>query len=175
MHLLWLATAILMVGLVFLLWQWPKSTAHSFSQHAATNAASIWYYFGLFVVTESLLATWFWREIAGSLHFGQIIAICFTVSALLQIACTLVPEIGELRIKIHRVFAGASGLLLLPIEWLLFISSTPSDTIQPLLITALVIQLTILIYLAIRQQVMAWPLQTAYYLAFLVPLFFLRI
>lgn len=109
-----LACILLVVGLAFVVYRWPLDRHKTFSRRAATNMASIIYYFALFLIVLTLFVIffieWFTPTFSVSWWFNAI----FIASAIFQIACTLTPDKGGRMSRWHGFFAGTSALLLAP-------------------------------------------------------------
>ncbi len=109
-----LAFVLLTAGLAFVVYRWPLDRHETLSKRAATNRTSILYYFGLFLVVESLFIAFFTVWFTPTFHISWWFNTIFIASAIFQIACTLVPEIGGKMTKWHTILAGTSALLLAP-------------------------------------------------------------
>ncbi|QQS18874.1 hypothetical protein IPL68_02330 [Candidatus Saccharibacteria bacterium] len=89
----------------------------------------------------------------------------------MQLACTLIPETHGWRVPLHRTLASLSGLMLLPIEWLIFTSLPSITSVRFSFIAGIVTQLALLATLVLkRRSSMPWTFQVAYYAGFFLPL-----
>jgi hypothetical protein len=161
--------AILLMGLLFLIKKWPKNIHHTFSQHAATNKASIIYYISLFTITLPLLAIFLFAWLVPTFNIPALFIALISLSLICQYACTLVPEIGA-GIKNPQTLAGISGLLLLPS--LVVLLYVPGVDIIDKIITAisLFIMIGIIVRVADRKAKYILLLQSGYFIAFFTPI-----
>lgn len=165
-----LAVAVLAFGLTFLVWKWPRSRHHTFSQHAAAHRHTILYYILLFSVVLPLLvlffADWFVPEFRLSAWFS----VCIVASAIAQYACTFVPEIGGKHTTYHQLLAGISAVLLLP-SMVLLLASSIQPAQKVLVASGLLVMVSIVGLLMLRKEKLRNQLifQAAYFAAFLIP------
>jgi hypothetical protein len=160
---------VLLIGLLFLVKKWPKDIHHTFSQHAATNKASVVYYIGLFTVSLPILAIFLFSWLVPTFNISVLFTILISLSLICQYACTFVPEIGA-NVKHHQLLAGISALLLLPsLAVLLYV---PSVGFVYKIITAvsIVVMVGILTRVTSRNVEYALVLQSVYFVAFFVPI-----
>jgi hypothetical protein len=142
----------------------------TFSQHAATNRASIIYYSLLFAATLPLLYVFLAKWFAPHFELGFWFVACAGMSVVTQFVCTLFPEVGGWKTQVHRFITGISGVLLLPMMVMIAVSPAVANGIR---IFAWV-SFAIMIYLlgiALRNQAgyrFALLLQVGYYLLFFV-------
>lgn len=73
------------------------------------------YYIALFSVFIPLFAVYFWGWLVPHMGLPLWASLCMVVSLATQYACTYVPEIEGAKAKIHRLLAGISALLLIPV------------------------------------------------------------
>lgn len=170
------SVALLLTGLWFVVWQWPQGKHMTFSQHVARHKSATIYYFFLFAATLPLLniffISWFVPHFQLSLWFTV-----FAVAAsLLQIACTVIPELPGWRTAWHQALAGASALLLLPLPGMLACSSHV-PTVGRLLAGFALLTMMGIVAFAIRanakhtQNILV--AQVVYFAAFFVPILFI--
>lgn len=109
-HLLLLTIVLLLAGLSFVLYRWPRGAQYSFSQHAAqTKSASIFYAL-LFLITSPILVLYFGFWFIPTFQAPQILLYVIILVGIFQVACTLAPERGsKRRVLAHRLLAGVSG------------------------------------------------------------------
>ena len=166
-----LATVILIAGLTFVARRWPAGRHKTFSQHVAPRRSSTVFYFGLFCLVLPLLVAFFIGWFTP--HFGLThwLNVTVVLSALFQLACTLVPETKGRQAAWHRALAGVSAILLVPA--VAIIATAPS--LAPILRPATWLGLGVMascIYLVARAK--GEPknfliIQTVYFAAFLLP------
>lgn len=111
-HFILFALVILVPGLAFIPWRWPHDIGKTFSQHVADKMSSRIYYVALFSVSLPLVYLFFANYLVPALALPTSILIVVATSCLAQIGCTLVPETGGIKSKIHVTLAGISALLL---------------------------------------------------------------
>jgi len=137
-----LAFLLLVAGLGFVVYKWPLDRHKTFSRRAATNTASVIYYFVLFLVVLTLFVTffinWFTPMFNVSWWFNGI----FITSAVFQVACTLVPDTGGRMSKWHNFLAGTSALLLVPPLVILIVTGEVSALARTVTAAALGIMAT---------------------------------
>jgi hypothetical protein len=168
-----LACTLLVVGLAFVVYKWPLDRHKTFSRRAATNMASITYYFALFLTVLTLFIIffieWFTPTFGISWWFNGI----FIASAIFQIACTLTPDKGGRMSEWHGFFAGTSALLLAPPLIILIATGDISMFARIVTFVSLGI-MAICSYLALRapnhEPLNFLLLQCLYYGSFLVPI-----
>ncbi len=170
-YILAVVCGLLVAGLYAVLRLWPLGVQKSFSQHVAQNKRATMFYALLFIIT---LPPFVWFDVCWLMPTYMLptsFGVFVTAACVLQVACTLVPEIDLRRTRIHRALAGFSGLFLLPAEWLVFTALPSSNGVRFYFIAGIVLQLLVLLLTARRpERVMTWPLQSAYYAGFFLPL-----
>lgn len=167
-----LAVAILLIGLSYIVLRWPKGRHTTFSQHVAGRKQSIWYYAGLFAVTLPILNLFFLVWFIPTFEISSWFGVLFAIASLAQIMCTLIPETGGRHSEYHRLLAGISAILLIPVLSLAMFSPLVSDIYKLLSGAMLVIMLAIVILVAIQK---GEPrnfliLQILYFSSFFVPI-----
>jgi hypothetical protein len=162
------ALLILVVGLVTLALKWPQGIHKTFSQHAAAQKVTIVYYIALFLLALPILYTFFYKYFVPHYQLSQVILYLVAASSLTQIACTFVPETGGVRTRVHRLFAGVSGLLLLAVTGCLLAAPTISSFDKAILGTSLAVMLFTLSLMIVwkRSSSPQLLLQSVYYGAF---------
>ena len=113
-HLLLLSVILLVIGLGFLVYQWPQGHSKTFSQHAAAQRTSIYYYAGLFVAVTPLLALFFYSYFIPRFDLGALFSFAILLAISAQLAAAFIPEVGGWKSRVHRQTAGwsAFGLFL---------------------------------------------------------------
>lgn len=166
-----LVFVILVAGLAFVLWRWPQGIDKTFSQHVAVAPYRATYYALLFAVVLPLLLIFLLGWFVPTFGLPSWFGVSVTLAAMLQQACTFVPETGGWRTKLHRAFAGMSALFLLPP--LVALVFTPGVPRAGKLLSALgLICMASIIVVAASQRGKRYQLmlQIAYYMAFFVPI-----
>lgn len=170
-----LATALLVSGLLFVVYRWPQGRHKTFSQHVALRRSSIIYYSLLFLIVLPILLLFFIKWFTP--HFGITpwLNVLVIFAALFQFACTLVPEIGGRKTSWHRALAGLSALLLMPSLALLLAYPTITPLSKGLIALALLAMLGCM-YVVVRAK--ASPrnfllIQSVYFSSFLLPIMFI--
>lgn len=106
------ALLVLIAGLILLVFRWPLGVHKTFSEHAAAQKGTVYYYIGLFLVVLTLLYLFFWKYFVPLVQPPGAFLYLVAGSSLAQIGVTLAPQTGGLQTKIHMTFAGISALLL---------------------------------------------------------------
>jgi hypothetical protein len=126
-HLIIVATAVIVTGLITVLKLWPYGKDHTFSQHVARHKSAILYYIGLFAVVLPLLLLfifkWFIPTFNPPLVFGYLIVL----AAAAQFACTLVPETGGRKTTAHQMLAYLAADCLFPSTFMIVLLTTASN------------------------------------------------
>ena len=162
-----LAFLMLAVGLAYIPLRWPHSRHETFSRHVADTRNSIIYYIILFAAALFIIC-WFVPTFHLSVWF-----IWLTIaSSVAQILCTIFPETGGWRTRVHRLSAGVSGLLLLPATLLLLTSPILHAIDKAIIVLGAV---TVMAVIGIIAASKGRPhnyliLQIMYYLGFFIPL-----
>ena len=120
-HLGLLSVIILSIGLLFVIYKWPLSKHQTFSQHVAQRRSSILYYIALFGITLPPFVLFFVGWFTPNFGIAPLANVFVVLSAIFQIACTLVPETGGRKTQWHRALAGLSALCLVPV--LMFVAA----------------------------------------------------
>lgn len=108
-----LALAILIPGLIFVTLHLPQGGIHkTFSQHVALKKSSIYYYFALFLIVLPILYLFFAKYLVPTLNLPDVALGLIALSCFTQLTCTIVPETGGLKTRIHLILAGVSALSL---------------------------------------------------------------
>ncbi len=169
-HVLLFDIVLLIAGLTFTVRKWKGGMRMTFSQHAATNRASKIFYSLLFIVTLPMLIVFFAKWYVPTNNLPDIFLWLAVVSAVFQILCTWVPEVGGTKTVIHRVLTAISGVALLPLIVIIGCSSQFSTLERSVAWTALAAMVTLL-GIALKNQGgyrYALLLQIGYYAAFFV-------
>jgi hypothetical protein len=111
-HLGLLAAAILLVGLLGVLHFWPNGKNRTFSQHVAISKAGIAYYILLFTIILPLLLLFFLKWFVPRFEISSWFTVLIVLSAVTQYLCTLIPEVGGTKTKVHRLLAFISATCL---------------------------------------------------------------
>jgi hypothetical protein len=113
-HLLLLSIVLLIIGLFFLVYRWPQGHSKTFSQHAAAQRLTIYYYAGLFVVILPLLTLFFYDYFIPKYQLSLLFSFAIFLAITTQLVAAIIPEIGGWRSRLHRLAAGwsAFGLFL---------------------------------------------------------------
>lgn len=163
---------LLAIGLAVIPNIWPLGIHASFSQHIAGKRSSIIYYVVLFLLTlpifQLFIYNWFIPTIHAPIYFGHIVA----TSCIFQIACTLVPETGGSKTRIHRLLAGASGILLIP-ALIILITANTLDALSTILLTTGLGTMVVVLYILKKgdgRHPRFLVLQAAYFSAFFLPI-----
>ena len=121
-HVILAVVALLIVGLTLLVFRWPQGLDKTFSQHAAAQRFTIWYYFALFLVALPLLMTfvlsWFMPTLRLPGWFGLFVGL----AAALQLMVAAIPETGGWKTTWHRSLTYVSSFFLAPAIILLIAS-----------------------------------------------------
>lgn len=166
------AIAVLVVGLLFVVRQWPKGVHSTFSQHVADRKVSIVFYVLLFCVAMPLLVLFFINWFAPRFSLPSIFSVFMFVSATAQVACTFIPEVGGWRTRWHRALAGVSAVMLLPASALVAISVNIPALHRGVVIAGLVAMLAVVSIVAYRKGEPKYflLLQVAYFASFFTPM-----
>lgn len=166
-HFILAAVGILTVGLAFLVLRWPQNKHFSFSQHAAAQRFTIYYYILLFSLVLPLLTTFFLGWFVPHFQLPEWFSFFVVLSAATQYSVTLVPEVGGWKTRYHRHVSGLSGILLVPSLFVLLLADTVSSPSRVVTSIALAVMLTVVaISLLHKNQKYMLPLQASYYSAF---------
>ncbi len=169
-HLILLTILLLIAGLTFTVRKWKGGLHMTFSQHAATNRASKIFYSLLFMVTLPMLVVFFAKWYVPANNLTDIFLWLAVVSAVFQILCTWVPEVGGTKTVIHRILTAISGVALLPLVTIIACSSQFSTSERSVAWLALATMIALL-GIALKNQGgyrYALLLQIGYYAAFFV-------
>ncbi len=109
------ALVMLCLGLAFIPWRWPEGKHLSFSQHVAISKTRRMYYVLLFGMVLPLLLLFFFDWYIPHFQLNAWFGIFLATSAALQFGCAVIPEIGGWKSSVHRLLAGLSAILLLPL------------------------------------------------------------
>ncbi|MGB4759602.1 MAG: hypothetical protein WBP26_06130 [Candidatus Saccharimonadales bacterium] len=172
--LLPLVTVLLIVGLWLVVLRWPRGIYYTFSQHVAQHKIGVLYYCGLFVVTLPLLVLFIGKYFVPTHDITPVVTWLVVLSALAQIACTLVPETGGKRTTIHRLLAGISGAALLPVLIFSLITGTGFAAVGLVigwLAFGTMLAVLATIVLLRSKKLPNLLLQTTYFAAFFIALF----
>lgn len=113
-HLLSLSIVLLVIGLSFLVYRWPQGHSKTFSQHAAAQRATIYYYIALFVIITPLLVLFFYGYFIPTYHLSLFFSLAIFLGLAGQLVAVFIPEVGGWKSRLHRQAAGwsAFGLFL---------------------------------------------------------------
>lgn len=113
-YTLLLSILVLIFGLAFLVVRWPQGKNKTFSQHAAAQRATIYYYIALFLIVNPLLAFFFYDYFIPKYHLSFIFSAAISLAIAGQFIAAFVPEVGGWKSRVHRQAAGwsAFGLFL---------------------------------------------------------------
>lgn len=170
-----LAVIILTLGLSFVAFKWSEGKHLSFSQHVAKRKHRIVYYNLLFTVVLPLLLLfflgWFMPTFALPVWFGYLII----MSSVTQYVCTLVPEVGGRKTYYHRLLAGISALLLLPVQMMLVFAGNIEPVYRLLALAGMFIMLGVILLVAKGKGHHGYMLllQSIYFAAFFIPILFI--
>lgn len=169
-----IAVIILILGLAFVAIRWSEGKHLTFSQHVAKHKHRIIYYNLLFTFVLPLLLLfflgWFIPTFGLSAWFGFFIA----ASSVAQYVCTLIPEVGGWKTRYHRLLAGISAILLMPVQLLLLAADTIGMVDKAVVTIGLCIMVGIIFLIAINNGEHKYflLLQSLYFGAFFVPILF---
>lgn len=169
------AVFILFSGLAFTVWKWPQGKHLTFSQHVAISKYSILYYVLLFSIFLPLAVVFLVGWFMPTFHLPNIFGVLVILSALMQFACTLIPEIGGWKTRHHRLLAATSAFLLVPILLIILAKSTVSMPGKAITLVSALVMISI-IYLLARhrgEHSHMLLLQAGYFVAFFVPIVFI--
>lgn len=169
-HLILLALAILIPGLVFVAVRWPHGIYKTFSQHVAPKKSSIYFYCTLFIIVLPILYIFFAEYLIPLLGLPSNTFILIALSCIAQLGCTLVPETGGLKTKLHLILAGASALLLLAVLLLIATNSNVTDFDKVIVITSTFLMSATVVAVVFwkKTRLPALLLQTSYFTLFFI-------
>ncbi len=169
-HLILVALAILIPGLLFVALHWPHGIHKTFSQHVALKRASILYYFALFALVLPIIFIFFKNYLIPELALSNVVLLLVGLSSLAQIGCTLVPELGGLKAIIHQIFAGVSALLLIAVLMLISKSNSISAFDRVSIFVCMAMMTTIIGFVIFwkKTKLPALLLQASYFSLFFV-------
>ncbi len=161
------ASIALVLSLLFLVLRWPLGLHKTFSMHAAQTKALSAYYTVVFCITMPLMTITFFAYAPSNLSSYTAPAL-FLIATIMQIACTFFPEKGARRkIILHRTLAGISaGALFLCLGVLAVDITAPHQTYA---LTGIAIMGFCAFLALVLKERYALLLQSAFYLAFLIP------
>lgn len=166
-----LAFLILLPGLIFVAWRWPRGRAYTFSQHVAAHRPATLYYIALFSIVLPILLAFFYRWFMPTLKLSPWFGVFVVIVSITQLGCTLIPETGGKKSTYHRALAGISGFCLLPC--LIFLLHSPSVAAWEKVITGMSIAVMCgILWTAGRgrgKHPQLLLLQSGYFFAFFVP------
>ncbi|QQS19765.1 hypothetical protein IPL85_05880 [Candidatus Saccharibacteria bacterium] len=145
--------------------KWPQGINKTFSQHAAAQNATIFYYIVLFLLALPILYLFFYKYFVPHYQLSNVVLYLVASSTLAQIACTFVPETGGVKTLIHQLFARVSGALLIAVIVCSIVASTISSFDKIIMGACLAIMLLILGLVIVwkRSPLPQLLLQAAYY------------
>lgn len=166
-----LSVVILLCGLIFVIIKWPQGKHLTFSQHVAKQKQSIIYYAALFTVVLPLLLLFFVGWFTPTFKLPVWFNIFIVTASVTQLACTLIPEVGDWKTKYHQALAGISAICLIP-SLLFILLSNQIDSLSRLLAAMAVIIMLGIIYLLIKgagKHSHFLILQSLYFAVFFIP------
>ncbi len=171
-YLLLFSLMVLVLGLLVLVKRWPQSRYKTFSQHAAVQKLTIYYYICLFVVVLPPLYLFFSDWLIPKYTLPSYVLVAVAVSSVSQVACTLVPEVGGRKTQTHQSLAGLSALALLPVMFALFTAPTISAFSKVITAICSIVMVSILLGLVFlrKKTLPGMFLQIGYFTAFFLPL-----
>ena len=166
---------VIVSGLFFTVWRWPGGLHMTFSQHVARSRSSAIYYSLFFALSLPLLCTFLVSWFAPAFQLSDWYGFLVIVSSIFQFLCTLVPEVSGWKVRVHRILAGISGILLLPATALIIASPVITRT-DKILTGVCLAGMVMLLAIALKNQ-KSYPyallLQAGYYFLFFVPILFI--
>jgi hypothetical protein len=164
---------VLMCGLSFLVFKWPKSIHVTFSGHAARNKFTIIYYNILLTTVMALLILFFSSWFVPRFHLSLWFLVCIFISCIFEYLATVVPEIGGWKTTFHRIVTGVSVFFLLPSMVFISLAEHISFLGRITAMVSLSIMVSIIGVVALRRSKQRYHLflQTGYYLAFFFAIF----
>ena len=159
----------LIIGLTYTATHWSGGLHMTFSQHAATNRWSKIFYSLLFTVTLPVFLWFITGWLVPEKHLLDTFVWFTTIAVIFQIACTWVPETGDIKTAVHRTLTGISCVAMLPLVVMLATSSNLPISARITAWIALVIMAVLLLLLVLKNQIgQRWALllQVGYYAAF---------
>lgn len=166
---------ILTLGLLFLVVRYPQGQHKTFSQHAAEHKHTIIYYNLLFTVVLTLLVAFFVGWFSPIFHLTHWFILLIATSSIAQYAATLIPEVGILKSKYHRILAGLSAFLLPPSLAILQGSSKINLIGKEVTVVSLIVMISIIFYVIVvarKRQKYLLIFQSGYFAAFFVAIVF---
>lgn len=169
-----LSITLLLVGLWFVVWQWPQGKHMTFSQHAAQHKSATIFYFFLFAATLPLLNLFFVKWFTPTFDLPVWFNIFAITASVFQLACTLIPEVSDWRTKWHQALAGISAVFLLPLPMILACSSSIKAVDRLVAAFALLVMLSVIIFTtrAKGRHLKLLIAQAIYFAAFFMPILF---
>lgn len=171
-HLALVSLCIVTAGLIFLVRKWPLGSRYTFSQHAASNSQATIYYallFGFALPPLLINLVWWVRP---TYDLPLLFAICVIVSIALQHIVTFVPETGGRKTFWHRMLAGISAVLALPVVGLLYRSEQVTGLTKVCVGAGLLVMIGVILWVLLTKsnpaKQNALALQALYYGAFYV-------
>lgn len=171
-HLLVIVIAMVIIGLAITVSTWPGGMHMTFSQHAATSKWSKVYYAALFLATLPLLMWFFVDWLIPVKNLPEAFLWFAGIAVLFQILCTWFPEEGGKKTQIHRTLTGISGFAMLPLVFIIAVTSALPLAVR---VTAWIGLAAMLVLLGIalkNQRGFRWALllQIGYYAVFFIVL-----
>jgi hypothetical protein len=174
-HILIPTLLVLFSGLFYLPRKWPKGKNYSFSQHAATNRASILFYIALFSFTLPPLLIFFFEWFVPTFDMPLLFGLSIALACFGQFGCTLVPEVGGKMTMWHWLLAIGGALCLIPgLAVLIFTDHIPRSG-RGLSAVGLIVMIR-LVYMMLRDKGVHshfYMLQALYYGAFFAPIIYI--
>ena len=164
---------VLICGLLFLVFKWPKSIHVTFSGHAARNKFTIIYYNILLSVVMALLLAFFITWFVPKFHLSIWFLVSIIIACIFEYFATVIPEIGGWKTTFHRTVTFVSVIFLfLSLVFIIFSESISRfGRISSML--SLFIMVSIIALVAIRRHKQRYHLllQIGYYAAFFLAIF----
>ncbi len=163
-----ISVIILANGLFFVVKKWPYGLDRTFSQHIARKRSSIIFYIALFCLALPLLTIFFLGYFAPQFELSIWFKLLIVSSMVCHFLCTLVPETGGTKSKVHRALAFSSAVLLLPSMFLVTFSHKIHGFVQTTCGVSFLIMLLIFIILVAHKAEHKYLLilQASYFVAF---------
>lgn len=169
-----IATAVLLLGLCFVIRKWPYGLHATFSQHVARHKTATIFYTLLFAVTLPLLCAFFVKWFTPQFMLTLWVNVLVIASSIFQLACTMIPEVAGWRTKWHQVLAGISAVLLLPVLGIVALSQQVEAIGRAVAVIGILCIVSVIILAAYLRgkHSRLLLLQSCYFIAFFVPILF---
>ena len=128
------------------------------------------YYALLFATTLPLLDIFFIKWFTPAFEFSSWLSGWAIAASVFQVACTLIPETGGWRVKIHQLLAGLSALCLLPAAAIIALGGTMELPVRLFSFACFGVMLGVLFVVFRAQYKQLLLLQIVYFGAFFLPI-----